>query len=109
MPRGIQCGSEKVVHGTVDHQEATALVLFEVLGAHKKRACVADNPAARFEEQRQRTLADTFGDAASVGLQVRRRLVCVAHAEAATEVEVIDGNALRRERVDKLEEPVEGL
>src|SRR6185503_18666841 len=104
VPCLIERRADEIVHGGVDHEEAR----LAVLDAGDEHAGVADDRAARIEDQRVRALAEGGEDPADERRRRLLRLVLVADADAAADVDVLQANAARFEPVHESEEPLGG-
>ena len=108
VPGVVERGPHQVVHGGVDDGPAALAGLLDRDHAGEQDACRRHQPATGFDHHRHaEALADTR-DQCAVGLDIGRRLVPVAHAESAPEVEPCHRVAGPAQALHKRDEPIEG-
>ena len=76
------------------------LVELEVFDPCEEEAGVADDGAARLEEERDAEAGEPLREMAAIGPKFEGILVALADAEAAAQVHVFERNAFGAERVD---------
>src|SRR5688572_851499 len=104
VPCLIERRTDEIVHGGVDHEEAG----LEVLDAGDEHARVADERAARVEDQRPGALAERLEHAADECRRRLLRLVLVADADAAADIDVLEPDARGLEPVHEREQSLGG-
>jgi len=100
MYGAVECGSQQVVHRSVHHHEGLAAIPFDIEHPRQQHPGGRDNGASGLEEQMATERAHLGGHGASVGRRGHGALIPVAHAKAAAEVEVAQGNAGARQLYD---------
>ncbi len=106
-PGLVKRRANQVVHRGVDDGEILVRGVLEVLDPGQQYAGVGDDRTARFEHQRQCATLHALAHRGDVVAGQRRLLVAIAHAEAATQVQVANGDALFGQPVDEGEQAVQ--
>ncbi|MNE47125.1 hypothetical protein D3C80_1415080 [compost metagenome] len=83
--------------------------VLEVFHAGQQHAGVGDDVAARLEHQGQVAITDALADGLDVVAGQWRLFVAIAHADAATQVQVAQEDAAVAEAVDQRQQAVEGI
>ena len=102
---------DEVVHAGIDDDEGLGLGALHVEHARHQDAGIADDQPARLEDQRAVERARRPLDHLRIGGRVRRRVVVVAirNAEAAAEIDVLDGMAVGAQRAHEVGQQREGV
>ena len=105
MPRVVQRRPHQVVHRRVDDGEVARRAGLQHTHARQKHAGVPDQAPSRLEQQPLAPPAEQREDHRRVIFDRHRRLVAIADAETAADVDVLERNAFACERIDEREQP----
>ncbi len=110
MVRVVERRADEIVHGGIDDGEGTLGAHLHVDDAGDENAGVTDNHTTGFEIELCTEIANRLFDDARIFVRMRRHVVAtlVGHAEAAAEVDVIDGVAIGAQRADQFAHECEG-
>ncbi len=101
MPGVVERRTQQIVHRRVDDREIARRAGLQVRDARQQHARIADEAAARLEQQPLAPAVEQRAHHRGVVVDADRRLVAIADAEAAAEVDVVQRDALGRERIDE--------
>ena len=108
MPGVVQARTQEVVHRRIDDHEAPRGALFDVEHPGDQHAGVADQEAARLEHELGVQALGERAHHLGVGVQIGRRLVAVADAQPAAEIEPPEGHAGAHELAVEPDHALEG-
>ena len=112
MPGPVQRRPNQVVHGGVDHGEAAhtgGRRWLQVLDAREQDAGFGHEVAAGFDEQFECAVAEPSAHHPAELRDIQALLVAIGHAEAPADVDVLEANALGRQRVDQVGQRRQGI
>ena len=96
MPGIVERGTDQIVHRRVDDGEALRLTGLQIEDARQQNTGVADQSAPGLQQQHFAATAEQANEHRGVVRERHRRLVAVANAEAAADVDVRERDAARR-------------
>ena len=109
MPCAVERGAQEVVHGRVDDQEAAPVAFLDVLDTGEEHARVADDRATRIDDELLGSAREHAERAIEESGDRLRRLVLVADADAAADIDMPQGNPHPRQVVGQRRHPSCGL
>src|ERR1051325_3721020 len=80
--------TQKLGHSDVRDDVLLAAAVLAIQDGANQRSCVSDDEAARLHEQREFRFRDKRKNELREAVEIRRRLIVIAHAEPASDVEV---------------------
>ena len=106
MPGAIERRADQIVHPGVDHQKIARRPGLHVFDARQENASIADDRTPGIEHHRVPPAAERGQRAAHERLDRLRRLILVANAHAAAEIDMAQAHAGRFQALDQLAQPL---
>jgi len=103
VPGVVESGSDEVVHRCIDNREVTLVTRLQVQHPGQQHAGIADEPPARFEQQRFPAAAEKIEQHRGVIGHCQRHLVVVANPESATAIDVLQHDAAGSKAIDQIQ------